>query len=318
MIIAFHTPDLNIRGTCRALYDYAHYNEVLLHNKSVIITKYVENNCYNPVLNWFSRRFRIIFYTQINELITISKKVDLLYFIKYGKRDETSQLLDENNINYVIHSVFDLSEPHGKVFAAVSQSLAKKFGHSLFVPHMIDMQIGHPKLNLRKELNIPESAVVFGRYGGKDTFNLEFAKNIISKIVRENANIYFLFMNCPIWDNHSQIINLEPSIEIKVKQQFINTCDAMIVPETMGHTGFLAGAEFSIHNKPIIIYNGADVWNTAHIDQIGEKGIYFATEKELENVLINFDSMRKKYSDWNCYREFTPKKVMKQFEKVFL
>ena len=32
-------------------------------------------------------------------------------------------------------------------------------------------------LNLRKKLNIPEDALIIGRCGGLETFNVEFAKN---------------------------------------------------------------------------------------------------------------------------------------------
>ena len=40
MKVAFHTPALDVRGTCTAIYDYAHYNEILLVNSSIIITPY--------------------------------------------------------------------------------------------------------------------------------------------------------------------------------------------------------------------------------------------------------------------------------------
>ena len=35
--IGFYTEQLDVRGTCVAIYDYAHYNEVLLNNDSFSI-----------------------------------------------------------------------------------------------------------------------------------------------------------------------------------------------------------------------------------------------------------------------------------------
>ena len=35
-----------------------------------------------------------------------------------------------------VHCVFDLSEPHGDIYAAVSETLAKKYNKTVFVPHM--------------------------------------------------------------------------------------------------------------------------------------------------------------------------------------
>ena len=238
----------------------------------------------------------------------------MLYCIKYGKNDG----LYFDDIPTVIHCVFDMTEPHGKVYAGVSRSLAKKFNSDLYVPHMISMKRGNLNDNLRNELKLLNTDIVFGRYGGQDTFNLEFAKQVISRIVRSRTNIYFLFMNTIEWDRHPQIIHLDASTDIHRKQQFICTCDAMIVPETLGHTFFMAGAEFALHQKPLIVYNGP-VWNKAHIDQIGDKGIYFNTIEQFYSILNDFDTqLYKNRHDLNVFAEFTPEAVMKQFEDVFI
>ena len=34
--------------------------------------------------------------------------------------------------------------------------------------------------NLRQELNIPDDAVVFGRHGGKDQFNISFVQKLFN------------------------------------------------------------------------------------------------------------------------------------------
>ena len=86
-----------------------------------------------------------------------------------------------------------MTQPHGDVFAGVSETLAKKFGKTLFVPHMIGLEPSKTKENLREKLGIPENATVFGRHGGQDTFNLEIARNAIRRIVRDKPNIYFVF-----------------------------------------------------------------------------------------------------------------------------
>ena len=63
MIIAFYTPTIDIRGTCVAIYDYAHYNEVLLGNTSVIITSDVKQICNinDPVIQKNSNRITVHF-----------------------------------------------------------------------------------------------------------------------------------------------------------------------------------------------------------------------------------------------------------------
>ena len=81
-----------------------------------------------------------------------------------------------------------MTDPHGDVYAAVSETLAKKFQKTLFVPHMIGLPPAIDKNdNLRKTLNIPEDATVFGRHGGQDTFNLQFTKDVINNVIQNTV-----------------------------------------------------------------------------------------------------------------------------------
>lgn len=305
MRIAFVTPDINFRGSCVALYDYAEYCESMLGHTSVILAA-KKGNCDPKAFKWLSNRFPVCFFDNLDEAMD---GIDCFYCIKYGKRDG----LETEKRPSMIHCVFDMSEPHGTVYAGVSKSLALKFGSGLFVPHMV-----RPHLfdvgNLRNQLNIPKDAIVFGRHGGQDTFNLGFAKSMISLVVRSWPMIYFVFLNAPKWDMHPQIIYLDATTDREEKCRFINTCDAMIVPETMGHSFGLSVAEFSVANKPVVCYAGS-VWNTSHIDILGDKGIYFQTEEDLFRILTQFKRCE---GDWNAYREYSPEKVMAEFDRVFL
>ena len=89
--IAFQHPQLDVRGSCVALYDYALYNETLLANQSVIVVdgrnKAKNNLC--AVLK-FTNRFPVFFYDDISELhdILIREGCDILYSIKYGRKNE--------------------------------------------------------------------------------------------------------------------------------------------------------------------------------------------------------------------------------------
>lgn len=311
MKIAFHTPNLNFRGSCVALYDYAHYCERLFGYQSVIVTDIKQHSTSDPIaIEWIRRRFLILFYHSIEELETILLKEDcnVLYCIKYGTNDR----IYLSSIKTVIHCVFDMSQPHGDVYAGVSKTLAHSFDLDVYVPHMVSLSFSHHS-NLRQQLNIPSDVIVFGRHGGMDTFNLEFAKEVISNIVR-TTSIHFVFLNAPQWDSHPHIHYLPPTTDRYTKEAFINTCDAMIVPETMGHTFGLSIAEFSIRNKPIVCYNG-QVWNRTHLDILGDKGIYFSTPEDLTNIFLHFHPQTK---DYNTYKEYTPCKIMEKFKYIFL
>lgn len=318
MKIAFYTPHLTFRGSCVALKDYAHYNETLLNNHSLITTPKLHsqsssdnNEC---AYDWFKNRFPIYFYDSLDQLeeYLLQNKYDLIYCIKHGQLDE----IQFHTIPYVVHCVFDMSCPHGNVYAGVSQQLARKFNSDLYVPHMVSLTSINLMGDLRDSLNIPNDAIVFGRYGGIDTFNLIWAMEVMSLVVERNPNIYFLFMNTPQWIllSHPQIIHIPPISNCQYKKRFIQSCDAMIVPETLGHTFGLSIAEFQVFHKPIICFNG-NVWNTSHLEVLGEEGFYFKTPVELYTLLTTW---KKGIKSKNMYSEYTPNKVIQLFESLFI
>lgn len=314
MSIGFHSPTLNPRGSCVALYDYANYTETILHYKSII---FIPTTTLNDTATFmkFKNRFKVIFYKGTNDFIKklLQENCKFLYTISYGKR--TDEIVKVSKILPVfIHCVFDMSEPHGEYYYGVSLPLALKFGKTEYLPHILPT-FNEITNNFRKELNISENSIVFGRHGGLDTFNIEFAKNVISKIVRQNSNIYFLFVNTPQWDNHSNIIHLPAFTNLYLKQKFIQTCDAMVVPESLGHTFGLAIEEFKFFDKPIICYNGP-VWNNNHIISLGKNGIYFSNENELENALLNFKPYTIKYRNKEDYID-NRNEIVKKFKTLY-
>lgn len=314
MKIAFHTPNIDVRGSCVALYDYAYYNEIILGNKSIIIAPLsCMSGSDDLAVTKFRNSFQVFLYEVRDDLKTVLRDCDLLYTIKYGTKDGV--VFD--TVKTVVHCVFDMSEPHGDVYAGVSETLAKKFGKLEFVPHIVSLKPKMDGLNLRQQLGIPKNAVVFGRHGGMDTFDLEFARQVIAQVVNNHSNIYFLFVNTPEFYKHPQIIYLGKIVTVSDKNKFISTCDAHLECGTLGHTFGISMAEFSVNNKPIIAYDG-DVWNRAHLDILGDKGIYFRTESELYNILTTFNHSDYIGKDLNCYKDYTPEKVMSIFKKVFV
>lgn len=316
--IAFYTPQIDVRGTCVAIYDYANYNEQILGNKSLIIAYKNPNNDFRndiEAIVKFEKRFEVFYFTSMDKVKDKLKneQYDAVYNIKYGKTDGQNF---GDNIKHLNHAVFDCSEPHGDVFAAVSQTLASKFNYHLYVPHMIALQKQTDE-NMRSLLKIPENAVVFGRYGGLDTFNLQYTNDVIRCIVDKDPLKYFLFANTPFFYSHPQIIYVDKFADDITKNRFINTCDAFLESNNLGHTFGLAIGEFSFFNKPIICNNDR-VWNRTHLDILQDKAITYKDSYTLSNILSTFDPLKYENKDNNAYKEYTPEKVMAIFYDVFL
>jgi hypothetical protein len=154
-----------------------------------------------------------------------------------------------------------------------------------------------------------------------DTFDLPLAHAAIKKVLSLNENVYFLLVNTPRYFGiHPRVFYLDKVVTDEDKNKIIRACDAHLECGSLGHSFGLAIGELSVLGKPIIAYNGK-VWNTSHLEILGDKGIYFKTEDELFQILNEFDP--KKYIEREvefkaCYNDYLPEKVMEKFKKVFL
>lgn len=305
----FFDQNLNERGTSIATYDYAHFNEEILGNKSIIATFIDRGNLDFSSYNKFKNRFGNII--EVNEFKELEKiPCDYVYNLKYGYND--GNLV--NHAKNLVHVVFPSYEPHGDKYVYVSEWLAKIY-NAPFVPHMVNLPI-HNK-NYREYLNINPETLVVGWMGGNN-FELEFAQKVVEQIAKERGkDIRFLFMNQDAFCYLHNVQFLRGTTNQYEKVAFINTCDIMIHARERGETFGLAIAEFSTMNKPIITYSKSPERN--HIEILGDKGIYYHDYQSLYNILSNlhFAEIRCK-NDWNCYQDYTPEKVIEQFNKIFL
>lgn len=318
MKIAFHCNQLSLRGTEVAMYDYAHYNEELLGNKSIVLAKNPAVWKYSdqPAIDKFKNRFNVFFYNDTREIEDIldENNVDVFYAQKAGGRDGVVS----NKRKTVIHAVFQQYDPHGDVYAFISEWLSKLYaGAHDFVPYMVDLP-DHSD-DMRKELGIPSDAYVFGRHGGYETFDIPFVKKFIIDTIDKSEDVYFLFMNTEKFINHPRAIFLEPTADFFKKTEFINTCTAMLHARYKGETFGLACGEFSLRNKPVITFTGS--MDRSHEMILGDKGFYYSNQAELAHLFTykhKYFSKENLERDWNAYRDYAPNIVMEKFKKVFL
>lgn len=306
--VLFFDPNLNERGTSVSVYDYAHYNEVILGNKSIIASY---SNSEKKSYQKFKDRFDVYLVDQFQDITSVidNTKSEYIHIEKYGHKDHQHV----NNAKNLVHVVFPSYDPHGDVYAYISEWLALNSGHgSPFVPYMVDL----PSIesNFKEFFNIKEQLVI-GWYGGNN-FEIPFARQAVIDVASKRKDIVFLFMNQDPFCNIENVIFIEGTTDQEQKVSFINTCDVMIHARERGETFGLAIAEFSTKNKPIITYSLSSERN--HIETLGDKGIYYSDYNALCNILINIQKSDIKGKEWNCYQEYTPEKVMNQFNNVFL
>lgn len=312
MKILLHDNSLNIRGTSVAVYDYALFLEEKLNHECIIAhSKLNEGNDLN-VINKFKKRFNVCSYEQFNEIDKIISKnnIDFLYLIKAGENDKKISSVIKNGI----HAVFnrDISQVHGHVYAFVSEWLSQECNNQIpYVPHMINLPVLEE--NFKKELNIPKDAIVFGRYGGYDSFDISFVYNTIHDILNKRKDIYFLFCNTLQFIKHPQVIFTNSTTSLHNKVKFINTCDALLHARQRGETFGLTVLEFMSRNKPVFTYANSPEKN--HYLLLKNKGYYYNNSNDLSSMLTNFTSHTVEYAN---IKEYFPDAVIKKFDEVFL
>jgi hypothetical protein len=310
--ILFHSNQLCIRGCEVALYDYTHYNEVILENKSFIISK---KNSDMGALKKFQNRFEVYLYEDFNEIETLiqKNKIDFTYFIKAGDLDGKITKSSKN----LIHAVFQHYNPHGDKYAYISKWLAETVGNNPndYIPFIVDLP--EKNLNLRNKLNIPEESIIFGRHGGYDEFNISYAKKAIIDSLNERDDIYFVFMNTRPFVNHERVKYVNSTFDLQNKSNFIGMCDSMIHGRQLGESFGLAIAEFLFHDKPVIsCVEGID---KCHHSMLKDRGLWYSSYEECKHLILNF---KKNNYPSNYFKslvmEFNPKNVMDRFNDIFL
>jgi hypothetical protein len=239
--------------------------------------------------------------------------LDALHHIKSGENDG----FFPRGTRYWVHAVSNASQPHGDRYMAVSQWLGRRDGAS-FVPHIVE--VADDPQDMRRELSIPMDAVVFGRFGGRETFDIPWVWEVIQDAVARFKNVYFLFANTETKLHHDHVISLptiydnQVSLEVQ-KRRFINTCDAMLHARTCGETFGIACGEFALCGKPVLTYAQSPA--LSHIELLGHP-LRYNDPKELTSWIERGASGDLPREDGGAYRNCTPEKVMSIFDQRFI
>jgi hypothetical protein len=309
MKIAFLTNHISYGGTEVALYDYAHFNETLLGNTSIILTRdFRATN--GEIYSKFAARFPMIYIQTPRDIDTAVRlhQIDRLYVIKSGERD----WFGTTECKSMVHCVFTTRHPHGSVYCAISDTLNTLHGTRVPVlPHMIHVE-DHGD-SFRTELGISTTAIVLGRYGSEDSFDIPFVHSTIVELLDRDPSLVFLAMNTREFARHPRIIYLPRTTNAYVKRKFINTCNAMLHARTRGETFGLSCGEFAMCGRPILTYGGSP--ERAHLHVLGNKALVYTDSQTLTSLVKSRAWETVDMSD-NGYKQYTSERVMETFNRL--
>jgi len=287
MKIAFHSSYFGYRGTEVALYDYGRHLQTRPGIQALMLLPRSRTTRCPELLQKFRAIFDVQEYRDWSEAeeILSRESADALYCIKNGWDDGAVS----HRCPTLVHAIFPEADFHGDVYVYVSAWLSRVMtgGAAGWIPHLVDL----PEISgdLRGELGIPPEAVVLGRHGGGDSFDIPWVPAVIRTCLQRRPDLWFVFLGTqahPALARHSRVRFLPPTVDAVRKKSFLNSCDGMMHARKRGETFGLAVAEFAMLGKPVLTWAGSP--ERAHLEMLGEGNSPYGDARELEKFLLRF------------------------------
>ncbi|WCT72378.1 hypothetical protein PQ455_12100 [Sphingomonas naphthae] len=313
-IIIFDEHTLSERGTSNATFDYAEAMEAHAGIRAVMMHDLRRDWVEGAVRRW-SARFETIGYNSEAGRADLVRRIQpKLYYYQRGQIDDIRLLPD---VKVAVHSVFDhFPVPQADRNAYISDWLAHHMtgGKAPAVPYIVTMPPA--ERDMRAAWGIPAGAVVLGRHGGRDTFDIPFAKRAVARAVQERQDLWFLFVNTDRFIDHPRVRFLDPIFDLVEKADFIATCDAMIHARERGESFGLAMAEFLLLDRPVLCWAGGRDRN--HLVLQPNPHHLYRTEGELMRLLRRIGPAPRDGKAAAAMAPYAPDRIAARFSDVFL
>ena len=291
--------------------DYAQGNKEILGNQSFFLMPWREGAEDHPVTQRMREIAPLRFYRSPKEREEIlrEEQADFFYCIKNGFNDGAFS----RRVATGIHAIFRESEFHGDIYAFVSPWLSEvmAYGKAPWVPHMVrlaeeagclrteggerkseDGGRGSEAGSQWADVVVPKDAIVFGRHGGDDSFDIPWVQKAVVETAKKRPSVWFLFMNTRNFLGAESLPNirfLPATADPIAKRKFLNTCDAMLHGRTRGETFGLSCLEFAMLGKPVLTYGGSP--EVAHLEILGDSAAVYHNADELRELLCHPSSV---------------------------
>lgn len=330
MKILFHAEQLNYRGTTNSILEYAHYNQEILGNESVIVYSQeqpegLDVGSVPEVIDDVKSKFKTLTYRNNDHLNVIATDYDLFYSQRAGEKID-SHTKRENAVitstKMAVHCVFQWYDPHGDVYAYISEwmshNVAKRYNAPVmpWVPYVVNLP--EPDYDTRAHLGIGRDKFVIGRFGGYNTFDLPFAHNVVKRIAQERDDIVFLFANTLPFCDLPNVIFMGPFFGQQQKSNYINACDAFVHARWLGESFGLAIAESLFFNKPVLACDFG--FDRNHVETLKPFDLLYKENDEEDMYRKILDLRYKVGIDYRklAVDQYNPKNVMQKFKSVFM
>lgn len=316
--ILFYTPHICLRGSSVAIRDYAFYLNSLHGLRTAVAYQPNEpRNSLDTIRRW-SSLFPILNVNRPDDLQTVARRVSARYVYQLTSVNAWAPIY---NSKLLIHQTGmqplpvlerNICYSYVSEWSAAFNQPSERHPQN-WVPHIVTKhQETRKGKDFRSIFGIPMNAVVLGRTGGLDTWNIPFVDSCINQALSLRSDLWFVLQNTPRRISHPRVIYLPATTSSIIKSAFINACDAMLHARIEGESFGIACGEFSIASKPVITYSGSK--ERSHLEILGNKALLYSNVNQLLEILHHFCPQP---GDWNCYASFNPLAVTGRFINVF-
>jgi hypothetical protein len=249
-----------------------------------------------------------------------------------------------------VHSVFNVLQPHGDVFAYVSEWLFKaqfskttipwpedhfraiqeQSGNPYFpslsqpigwVPHIVNPPESKNSVGFRERLGIPRGAKVIGRIGGRTTFDDPAAHEAVKQILAERKDVFAVFVNTNRFYESDRTIYVDEYISEDDKADFFSNCDVTINGRLGGESFGFSVCESLFYGvpclAPALVRNPC--MDAHHVEILSESGLLYEGQADLKvKIQSALDSQADRDSFQAFVKKFSPSHVISQFHSVFI
>lgn len=330
MRILLHTNALNERGTTVAISDYAQGLYKAGHDISIAYSALDSSNV-NAIVKQISNRFPTYAYTDFHLFAEQNaKKWDIGYFIKYGNND--GKLIP--GIPNIVHAVFQSYDPHGDKYLYVSEWLAQKMRVKnlknlvklspkgldslklksfMHLPHIVSLPT-HER-TLREVWGLPEEAIIGGRHGGRETFDVPNVHRAIYESLEENKQLYFVFANTNQFINHPRVKFL-PTLSSRLEtSEYLSSLDFFVHARHRGETFGLSLLEAMSKKVPVFSYSKGVDGNHRYLLRGSKNSLYNSGDclKKFINQLPNYEDVQ---TNFEIASSFSPEVVIQHWIEI--
>ena len=159
-------------------------------------------------------------------------------------------------VKNVRHAPFQHCRPYGDAYAYISSWMSDHVSMGEAAVGAAHRQPAAGRTEFAPDWGFPEDAVVLGRHGGYDQFDLPFVHGAVAAALERRPDLHFAFLNTRPFIRHERVRFLEPVYDLVEKSNFIASCDAMLHARKAGEGFGLAPAEFLFFDKPVNRWEG--------------------------------------------------------------